>query len=235
MTTIQNGAYLVTKALQDANILSKYATANATQVQDGLDRVNDIINLEATQGLKLWLQEDLPLPLTSGKATYSLGPGGDLSMTKPLAVTQAYFQDPTGSKLPLTILSKDEWTRLSQSNPSGSLNSFYPDKQLTFLYVSFYNTPDNNAALGTAHLITRVSQQNFALSSDTVGLPVEWYIFLRWALAADLATGQPKSVQDRCNEYARMYRTALEGWDVEDAPTFFQPDSRTQYAGGRFR
>ena len=233
--TIQDGLYLVTKAYQDAGIVSKLSSPSSTQVQDGLDRINDIINLWATQGLKLWLQEDLALTLTAGKTTYSMGPGGDLNMTKPLSVFQAYYLTSTQSRQPLTILSRDEWTRLSQTNVDGSLNSFFPDKQLTFLYVNFYNTPDAQAATGTAHLITRVAAQNFVLSTDTVGLPVEWYIALRWALADDLATSQPAEVQARCAQRAGAFRTALEDFDVEDAATFFVPDSRMQYAGGRFR
>ena len=233
--TIQNGLYLVTKAYQDAGIVSKLASPSSTQIQDGLDRINDIINLWATQGLKLWLQEDLPLTLTANKTTYSLGPGGDINMVKPLSVFQAYYLTSAQSRQPLTILSRDEWTRLSQTNVLGSVNSFFPDKQLTFLYVSFYNTPDATAATGTAHLITRVAASNFVLSTDTVGLPVEWYIALRWALADDLATSQPAEIQARCAQRAGAFRTALEDFDVEDAATFFAPDSRMQYAGGRFR
>lgn len=233
--TIQNGAYLVTKAYQDAAIVAKLGTPSATQFQDGLDRLNDIINLWATQGLKLWLQEDIAIPLTAGKATYSMGPSGDVNMTKPLSVYQAYYLTSNQVRQPLTILSKDEWTRLSQTNIQGELNSFYPDKQLTFLYVNFYNTPDAQAATGTAHVIARVAAQNFVATSDTVGFPPEWYIALRWALADDLATGQPAEVQQRCAQRAGAYRQALEDWDVEDAPTFFQPDARANQDVGRFK
>lgn len=233
--TIQNGAYLVTKAYQDATIVAKLGTPSAAQFQDGLDRLNDIINLWATQGLKLWLQEDLSLTLTANKTTYALGPGGDINMVKPLSVYQAYYLTNNQSKQPLTILSKDEWTRLSQNNIPGALNSFYPDKQLNFLYVSFYNTPDTQAATGTAHLITRVAATNFVATSDTVGFPPEWYIALRWALADDLASSQPAEVQQRCAQRAGAYRQALEDWDVEDAPTFFQPDERASQHTGRFR
>lgn len=233
--TIQNGGYLIQAAYEDAGLLTIGGTPSTAQFTRGLNRVNDIINLWATQGLKLWLQEDLTLPLTAGKTTYSLGPGGDLNMTKPLSVFQAYYLTSTNSRQPLTILSRDEYTRLSQTNVLGALNSFFPDKQLNFLYVSFYNTPDAQAATGVAHLITRVAQSNFVLTTDTIGLPQEWYIALRWALADELATSQPMELQQRCAQRAGAYREALEGWDVEDAPTFFQPDSRMQYAGGRFR
>lgn len=233
--TIQNGAYLVTKAYEDAGLLTLGGTPTTAQYSRGLDRLNDLINLWATQGLKLWLQEDLNLPLVAGQSQYSLGPGGSINMAKPLSVFQAYYLTSTQSRQPLTILSRDEWTRLSQTNVLGAINSFFPDKQLSFLYVNFYNTPDATAATGSVHLITRVAASNFVATTDSVGFPVEWYIALRWALADELATNQPQEVQARCAQRAGAYRQALEDWDVEDAPTYFQPDSRIQYAGGRFR
>lgn len=233
--TVQNGAYLIQCAYEDAGLLTLGGTPTVPQYTRGINRVNDLINLWATQGLKLWLNEDLALTLVSGQQQYSMGPGGDLNMTKPLSVFQAYYLTNTGSRQPLTILSRDEWTRLSQTNVLGAVNSFFPDKQLAFLYVSFYNTPDVQAATGAVHLITRVAATNFVLTTDTIALPQEWYIALRWALADELATGQPAEIQARCSQRAGAYRTALEDWDVEDAPTFFQPDSRIQYSGGRFR
>jgi len=58
---------------------------------------------------------------------------------------------------------------------------------------------------------------------------------LRWALAADLSTGQPEAIQNRCMLFAEGYRQALEAWDVEDAPTQFTPDQRVAFLGGSFR
>lgn len=231
---LQTGAYLVQSAYEDAGMLTIGGTPTPAMTTRGLNRVNDLINLWATQGLKLWLQEDVPVPLTTNKTTYSMGPGGDVNMTKPLSILQGYYVTSTSVRQPLVPLSRDEWTRLASTTTAGALNSYFTDKQLSFLYVSFYNTPDATAATGTAHLITRTAASNFVLSSDTIGLPPEWYIALRWALADELATAQPVEVQNRCSQRAGAYRTALEGFDVEDAVTFFQPDTRTQYSGGKF-
>ena len=68
-----------------------------------------------------------------------------------------------------------------------------------------------------------------------MNFPIEWRIALRWGLADELATGQPQSIMDRCQQRAISYRTMLEDWDVEDAPTRFTPDSRGQYSMGKFR
>lgn len=234
--TTQTGAYIVTKAYERAGLMTIGGTPSTAQFQRGIDALNDIINLEATQGLKLWLVEDISIPLTAGKTTYSMGAAGDVNMTKPLQVFQGYYQYTNASKLPLVLLSKDEWTRLSQTNIPGSLNSFYPDKQLSYIYINFYNTPDaTTAGGGVAHVIARTAPTNLVVTTDTTGFPPEWYLFLIWSLADEMAVSQPADVQQRCQQRAGMYRAALEGFDVEDAQTFFTPDTRMMYRQGEFR
>lgn len=233
MTTGTAGA-IITKAYQDAGLVSRLQTPSTAQFADGIDRLNDIINLEATQGLKLWLQQDVSCPLVAGQATYTFGPGGSVSMTKPLSVLQGYYLYASGVRQPLTALSRDEYTRLSQVNINGSLSSYFTDKRATMLAVSVWNPPDATAALGTFHPIMRVAAGNVTVTADSAGFPPEWVLFLRWALADDLATGQPKEVQDRCESRMQGYRDVLQSFDVEDAATFFVPDERTQYGSNEF-
>jgi hypothetical protein len=71
--------------------------------------------------------------------------------------------------------------------------------------------------------------------NDTVSFPLEWYMYLQWALAEQLCTGQPDSVIARCERMAARFRVAIEGWDVEDAGTRFVPDSRSMQDRGSFR
>lgn len=133
------------------------------------------------------------------------------------------------------MLSRDEYTRLSQVTQTGQINSYFVDKQELLLSVSFWLVPDATAATGTGHLI--IQQQATYPTSLTmdVGFPIEWYMGLRWGLADELATGQPQSIMARCESKAKAYRQALEDWDVEDASTTFTPDQRVLYQTQSFR
>ncbi len=95
--------------------------------------------------------------------------------------------------------------------------------------------PDAEAATGTAHLLLQVQATNFTNLTETMNFPIEWRMFLRWALAEELSTGQPTTIMERCSNMCSKYREALEAWDVEDAPTQFTSDQRGQYATGNFR
>lgn len=234
MTTNTAGA-IIQAAFEDSAQLSVGGTCSTAQNNRGLARLNDIINLWATQGLKLWLQQVISVPLVAGQTNYSLGPTGSVVMTKPLSILQATYITVDGVRQPLNVLSRDEYTRLPQTNIDGAINSYFTDKALSQLVVSFWNSPDATAATGTCELLARVSSPNVSLTGDSTSFPPEWAIALRWALADELATGQSDSIQNRCAQRSEAYRTALEAFDVEDAPTFFQPDQRTAYNYGGFR
>lgn len=222
-------------AMRDAGLLALGDEPNSEQIAEYLLRLNDLLNFFITQGLKLFLWQDTAIPLVAGQSFYQLGPGQGVDMTKPLRAFQAYYLDPNGVRRPLVTLSWDEYMRLSQINQSGSINSYFVDKQTAYLNVFFWLAPDTTDATGTAHLLLETQVTTPVLISDTTGFPQEWFLALRWGLADDICTGQPAAIMQRCAMKAQQYREALEAWDVEDAPTYFAPDQRMGYAGGRFR
>lgn len=220
-------ARIIRLAGQDAGLLQEGSDFTPEQYVDYMSRLNEIINVEQTNGIKLWLQYDLPVTLVAGQALYSIFPTGDVNMTKPMRVIDSnYYMDSNGVKRPILLISRDDYARLSQVTQEGQINSVWPDKKIDRINVSFWLVPDANAALGTAHLCIQQQAEQLIQLNDTMTFPQEWFIFLHWALSAEICTGQPDSIVQRCEGKTAQYRTMLENWDVEDAPTQFQPDSR---------
>ncbi len=222
-------------AYYDAGLIEEGQSLSSEQIVSGMRRLTDLINVWQTAGLKLWLDVDYSITLVAGTGTYTLGPAGTVVMVKPLRVIQAYWLDPQGVRTPLVPLAWEEYMRLSQVNQQGAINSYFIDKQQSVLSVFFWLIPDATAALGTGHVLLQQQVTNFTAVNETMNFPIEWRIALRWGAADELATGQPQSIMDRCQQRAQMYREQLEGWDVEDTPTRFTPDQRSQYYGSRFR
>lgn len=217
---------IIRDAYGDAGLLQEGEPLGGEQIVSGMRKLTDLVNLWQTQGLKLWLNTDIPIPLVAGQSTYTLGPSGDLNMVKPLRVLEAYYANASGVRRPLNPLAWADYTRLSQITQQGQLNSYHVDKQQTQLSVFFWLTPDATAALGTAHLLVQSQVTNFINLTETVNFPIEWRIALRWGLADEICTGQPQAIMDRCQQRALAYRAALEDWDVEDAPTTFTANVR---------
>jgi len=226
---------IISDAYFDAGLTQEGQVPNSEQTVMGMRKLTDIVNLFQTQGLKLWLNEDKTVPLAAGTGTYTLGPAGSMVMAKPPRVIDAYYADVNGIRRPLVPLAWSEYVRLSQVSQTGQINSYFVDKQQTQLSVFFWLIPDAVAATGAAHLVLQNQVTNFITLTETMNFPLEWRIALRWALADELATGQPQAIMDRCQARATAYRLMLEDWDVEDAPTRFTPDGRSQYTAGGFR
>jgi hypothetical protein len=226
---------IISDAYFDAGLTQQGQIPNSEQFVAGMRKLSDIINLWQTQGLKLWLLEDISIPLTPGKGTYILAPSGDVSMPKPMRIIDGYYRSSEGIRRPLNPMSWNDYVRLSQVNQSGQINSYFVDKQQTQLPVFFWLLPDASCATGTAHVIVQKQVTNFISLTETMNFPSEWRIALRWGLADELATGQPQAIMDRCQQRAQAYRTMLEDWDVEDASTRFAPDPQGAFATRSFR
>lgn len=228
---------IIYDAMKDSGLLQRGQEPSSEDYAEYSRKLLDIINVEQTAGLKLWLNVDTPLTLVADQATYVLGPGGDVNMVKPLRVIEAYYLLTEGLiRRPLNVLAWSDYIMLGSVGQSGQVNSYFVNKKQTELEVFFWLTPDATCASeGVAHLLLQVQVENFTNLTDTMNFPAEWRMFLHWALANEICTGQPEAIMNRCAQKYIQYKDMLEAWDVEDAPTQFTPDSRVQNYGGNFR
>lgn len=233
-----NSAYaIISDAYEDAGLTQATQDLNGAQLAKGMKRLRDIINICQPKGLKMFSWLDQSVTLVAGQAAYTFFPGGSADMTKPLRVLQAfYLYTATNVRRPITVMSANDYYLLGMAGTltsnQGPVSQYYVQKLYDKLTVTFWLCPDTTeAANGTAHLFLQKQITNPLELDETVEFPPEWRIYLRWALAADLATGQPQAVIDRCEGKAALYGDLLDGWDVEDAPTSIQPDARTGVPG----
>jgi hypothetical protein len=242
MTTTVNPVYstayqIIIDGMKDVGKLREGGVPDPDILQEYMRRLNKLLNYYQTRGLKLWLIQDFSVTLISGTALYTFGPGGTIVMPKPLRVISGYYVDINNNQRPLISMSfPDEYKRLSNVQQPGSINSYAVDKQQTTLNVYFWQTPDVfTAANGTAHLLMEQQCQNLVNLSDSMTFPVEWSLLLEWGFANQISSGAPTTMIARAAAMESKYLEDLEGWDVEDADTMFQPDQREAQFRGRFR
>lgn len=227
---------VIKQALKDAGRLQTGQTPSADVYLDAQTRLVDLINFMQTQGLVLWLNSIQSVTLVAGTASYTLGPGGAISSTKPPRVLGGWYVASGGARRPLNPMAWSDYLSLGNLTSSGAVNSYFVDKQQSNLVVKFWQVPDATAATGTAELLVQRQATAWLELTDTIGFPVEWYMALRWSLADELSSGQPVVIMERNASKAAYFRAKLEDWDVEDAPTRFSPDSQMLAQGAsRFR
>jgi hypothetical protein len=232
--SVSNTVYgIINDAMQDAGLLQEGSEPNSEQLSNGMRRLCDLINLWQTQGLKLFLQEEISVDLTAGQGTYTVNPIG-LSPAKHLRILQGRVVNTSGQTLrELRSISWNEWNGLPHAQ-SGTVTGYLVDKQASSLIVKVWNTPDSVEATNNLILLVHKQAVNpYNLESD-VAFPQEWRVALRWGLADDICTGQPQAIMDRCQSRAEAFRSALEDWDVEDTDTRFTI-SGSNTEGGSFR
>ena len=230
---------VINDAYVNAGIIEEGQTLESEQLASAMRRLNNLVNILQTDGLRLWLQSDVSITPVAGQNLYTMGPGGNVAMTRPTRVIYAYYRDSTNQDYPLIPLSWNDWITLSEKVPNepaleGAINSYLIDKQATTLNLYLWLTPDSVAATGTVHLVLQQQQSNVVQLTDTMQFPPEWFLGLGWLLANEICTGQPQAIMARCKQFAEEYREKLDNWDVEDAPTEFQVDTRYQYQGNSF-
>ena len=227
MTTDNTPTIIIQDAMTEAGLLAEGTLPNSDQYAKYLRKLRDLIRFEQTQGLKLFLNTDTTVTLTGGTGTYTFGPTGTVTMTKPLRVVDAYWQDTSGNRRPLIPLARADYDLLSQVSQQGDITQYFVDKQSVNLSVTFWQIPTTNvASLGSPHLVFQVAATAPVTLTETTCFPDEWRTFLVWALADEISSGQPESIMTKCATKASQYRGALEDWDVEDVQTRFTPDSR---------
>lgn len=207
-------------AYEDAGLIQDGGNPTSEQYAKGLHRLNDLIALWQTRGLKVWLQEERTLTLVAGTTTYTVtGSNSERAMR----VLEGWYQDASANKTPLTPLSREEYSRISPVTTSGIPNHYWADKSATSLVVSLWPVPSSTAAAGSVRLVVQRKATTIVSVTDTTAFPSEWFIALRWGLADELCTGQPQAIMARCAKKAATFLAALEDWDVEDADTRFIP------------
>ena len=230
---------IICNAMMDAGLLGLGRQPSSEHLAQYMGRLNNLVNYLQTRGIKLWLETDFSIMPVAGQGgqgnPYVLGPGAGLLLVKPTRVKEGYFVDTNQNRRPLIPMARQEWDTLSTTSTQGIINSYYADKQQLNLNVYTWLIPNAQAALGTMHLIIQQQVTNSVSLTDTMNFPIEWFLTLEWGLSAQICTGQPQKVIDRCTMMAASTLDTLEGWDVEDAATSFAPDTRTQNYNGRFR
>lgn len=227
---------IISMARKEAKYLGRGVTPDSDLLAEDMNRLTYIFNfLQTKPGLKLWLNQDLTITPIAGQSLYTLGPTGNVPMTKPIRAFEAYYTDVNANRRPLIPIGRSEWDMLSTTTQKGTITSFYVDKQQLSLNVNLWLNPDAQAATGKVHLIVTQQVSGPVTLVDTMNFPVEWFLALMWELAKQVCSGQPQTIVDRCTQMAEYHMSVLEDWDVEDASTTFTVDSRANLHQGRFR
>ena len=139
--------------------------------------------------------------------------------------------------MPMTVISQQEYNMLSSKQSQGNVNTLYFKAWRDYAEVSVFLTPNTFTAENyELHLFVQTPIEDITAANQNFDFPSEWFLALKWNLAADLASDYEKTLTDKqyYEQKASMLKNELMDWDIEWSSTFFQPDARSGY-GRSFR
>jgi hypothetical protein len=231
---------IIEAALRGLSVLEEGGQPSATAVENASFALNLIMKKWQTHGIKLWTIGDVNLPLVAGQTSYNIGPAGsastiDLVTNKPLRVLQAYLRNNSVSPavdIPMQLISEQEYIILGSKFSQGTTNSVFYKPYVNYGTVRVFLTPDTNTATNyTLKLNVQRPIYDVNNPNDNFDFPSEWFLALKWALMAELASDYDKTLQDKnyYDQKAMLCQKDIEDWDIEHSSTFFQPDVRTGF------
>lgn len=240
---------LITETYKKIRVLAEGQTASTTQISDCTLRLNMIIKNVMAQGMVLWSYQQIAIPNVVNQVAYTLGPvGANITVNRPLRIADSgnfIRQTLSGQNLdtPLRVISRAEYMQFGNKLSQGVINSIYYDSQFNvasgatssstgygtlYVYVAPMDT--------TRTIYIQAQRQLFDMTSgtDEFDFPAEWYYYLMYALAADIADDNevPEDRIMRLESTRDRMMNSLFDWSVETASMTLAADSRA-YVPGR--
>jgi len=208
---------LINRALKQIGALSAGETPTSEETDDALTAMNAMFGTWRNDRLMVYALADNSLTLVVGQSSYTIGIGGDLSITRPVAFDSAYTTE-SGTDTPVRLIDEAYYDAI-------------PDKTVTssLVQVAFYN-PTMASSQGTLkvwpvpsvantlHLVTWIELAPITSLSAAIVLPQGYEDAIASNLALRIAPEYPtakvspllvKMANDSLNAIKRINKPML--------------------------
>jgi hypothetical protein len=120
---------LVNDALNMLGVYDSASPMTDADAEFGLKKLNQLMDMWSNMSLACYSVLEQSAPLVAGQASYTIGPGGNFNMVRPISILTdpgtAYVQDSNGNNYPMSVVPRDKWNLYS--NRSSIITSNFPN------------------------------------------------------------------------------------------------------------
>lgn len=173
-------------ALQKNNAIALGETGSPEEVQGALTRLNEMIEAWNTERLAVYGVESQVFPLTAGKQTYTIGPGGDFNTTRPVRIEKIITRDSSGNDFDCHFTEDyKEYSRIVTKTTSSTLPQLiYDDADFPLRTLHYWPITSDGSYSSVIYSMRQIS--GFTSLSDTVTVPPGYKRALKYNLAVEL-------------------------------------------------
>jgi len=186
----------------------------ADELTEGGRTLNLMLKGWQTEGIGLWLNQEITVNLTTNTVSYDLG----ASIPRPLEIIEAK-RVTSGVHYPLLQIRRSEYLSIADKATAGTVSQFYYDPQLTtgVLYV----WPPSDNATDTLKLTIKKPISDFDASTDDGEFPTEWLDAVVSNLAIRIGIENGIDVDPGLKELAATSKSLAKEFDTEkDIPSY---------------
>lgn len=206
--TVRN---LITGALRLLGVVQANEVPTAGDIDISLDSLKALIDSYANNRLLVYdVSEEVFV--TTGAKTYTMGPGGDIDIERPLNIERAFSRLNGDSMqqvdIPMQSLTYEQYSAISVKNTASTFGfAFYNDSNYPISNLTFFPIP---AAGNQISLWLRQPLLNFDNIDEPVSYPPGYERFFRFNLAIELAPEFGVTPSEFVTDNATSSRLTLE-------------------------
>ena len=171
---------IVEEAYRVAGIFADEEPMPATDLQNGLRKLNIMLKGWQADGIKYWLATEGTLTLVQSQESYSFASGGDFT-TVPFDMLDVRITR-SSNDIPMFELSREEYYALPNKTTEGYPTSWFYDRQRSSGTLYVWPSPDSTA--GTLKFTYLRTIMDLDAGANNMDLPQEWYDAVITNLAA---------------------------------------------------
>jgi hypothetical protein len=224
---------IINSALRTLNVLDSASVASGNDLTYCSQALNLLMKQWADAGMPLWCVQWIQIPMVANKASYTMGPGGDVNLAyRPTRIISSFLrQNSTNNDTTIQIVSRQEYEQLGIKSSASVVNQIYYDAQLPIGTMYCYSVPSD--ATYTLWVSVQRPIMDVVNGTDNFDVPQEFFMLLKWALVEELSLeyAAPPMVVQIAAQKAEHYKTTAFNWQQEETSVFFSIDPQTYYLG----
>ena len=222
---------IIYAALRAIGAIDVNNTAESAEVTNAAQELNMILKQWVQEGLPVWTMTTVPVTLSVGVNSYTIGPGGAVNLPyRPPRIISAFLRNTSitpNTDTSVDIIAKVDYERLGSKGSSSIVNQIYYDPQIPLGVIYTYGAPpDTNYTL---YVTVQRLLQDMTASTDNFDVPQDFFQALKWSLAEELSYSYdvPLDKVQLIAMKAKKARDEAFAFDQEDTSVFFTVDQRT--------
>ena len=222
-------------ALRKLGVLALGQTANATELTNATEALNNLVWEYNTLGMPLWTRLDYVVPMVANQTSYTIGVGQTVDTDFPMKILQAWTVASAGGSIQeLWPNAIDVFNRLPTSGASGIPSQYNYQPFINYGVLRVWPAPDaTTVSTRDLHISYIAPFEGFVSAVNTPYFPQYWNNTLIYGLADLLAPEYGLPLNDR-EMFKKEAKTRLEtalDFGMENASLTFSP--MENYPGSR--